>query len=264
MSERTRSLLTRWLGAGLAVVVSVVTLGLAVTGRLTLYISPESAWFAAAGAVVTIAFAVWSCTLPLGAELDHDHDHAPAHGGADEHDGEMTRSPARRMLGTAAVVSGGVLASGVVVASLLLPPASLSAELAMAKAEAQTVLFAGADDVVLGVADTSAFGVGDWASVFATATRPENYDGSTVTLTGFVTPTDDPDRPGLTRLVITHCVIDAQPATLPVGAEAWAEGLETGQWVEITGTVRVGDDGALRVDPTDVVAIDEPGDPYEY
>src|SRR5690606_25960670 len=139
---------------------------------------------------------------------------------------------------------------------------SLSAELAMAKAEAQTVLFAGADDIVLGVADTSTFGVGDWASVFATATRPENYDGSTVTLTGFVTPTDDPERPGLTRLVITHCVIDAQPATLPVGAEAWADGLETGQWVEIDGTVRVGDDGALRVEPTEVVAIDEPGDPY--
>src|SRR5690606_9537705 len=114
------------LGAGLAVVVSVVTLSLAVTGRLTLYISPESVWFASAGAVVTIAFAVWSCTLPLGEELDHDHGHA--HGDADDHGTAVAQTPARSMLGTAAVALGGALASGVVVASLVLPPASLSAE----------------------------------------------------------------------------------------------------------------------------------------
>ncbi len=34
--------------------------------------------------------------------------------------------------------------------------------------------------------DTASFGVGDWASVFATATNPEAFDGDTVTLTGFV------------------------------------------------------------------------------
>ncbi len=66
----------------------------------------------------------------------------------------------------------------------------------------------------------------------------------------------------LTRMVITHCVIDAQPATLPVDVDASA--YDTGQWIEVTGTVRADDDGTLRIEPTDVVAIDEPGDPYEY
>ena len=103
--------------------------------------------------------------------------------------------------------------------------------------------------------------MGDWASVFATATNTAAYDGKTVTLTGFVTPTDA-DGVNLTRLVITHCVIDAQPATLPVTIDAGE--FDTGQWVEVEGTVKADADGSLHVEPTTVTAIDEPSDPYEY
>ncbi len=245
---------------GLATVVSIVTLGLGLTGRLTLYISPESVWFACAAAVVTLAGAIWSCTLPLGAESDHGHDHGHDHGSSDDHRDAAAASP-RRAFATAGTVTGGVIASGVVVAALVLPPASLSVELAMSRAGEQTALFVGADDVTLGVADTSTFGVGDWASVFATATNTAAYDGKTVSLTGFVTPADA-DGVNLTRLVITHCVIDAQTATLPVTIDAGE--FKTGQWVQVEGTVKADADGRLHVDPTSVDPIDEPGDPYEY
>ena len=255
-SARRRALGSRWLGIGLATIVAVVTLGLGLTGRLNLYISPESVWFACAAAVVTLAGAIWSCTLPLGSEGDHGHDHGA---GADaDADAPASR---RRSLALAGTVTGGVVASGVVIAALVLPPASLSVELAMSRVGEQTALFAGADDVTLGVADTATFGVGDWASVFATATNTASYDGKTVTLTGFVTPTDG-DGVNLTRMVITHCVIDAQPATVPVTIDAGE--FDTGQWVEIEGTVKADADGALHVDPTTVTPIDEPGDPYEY
>ena len=249
MSEhsRARALGTRWLGIGLATVIAVVTLGLGVTGRLTLYISPESVWFACAAAVVTLAGAIWSCTLPLGAEEGHDHGHEHAH--------------APTPLATAATVTGGVIASGVVAAALVLPPASLSVELAMSRSGESSALFAGADDVTLGVADTSKFEVGDWASVFATATNTASFDGTAVTLTGFITPAGG-DGVNLTRLVITHCVIDAQPANLPVTIDAGE--YETGQWVRVTGTVKADADGSLHVAPTAVEAIDEPEDPYEY
>ena len=250
---------------GLAAVISVVTLGLGVTGRLTLYISPESVWFACAGAVVTLAGAIWSFTLPLGEEGDHGHDHEPLRPADAADDAPHDRQPAspRRTLATVGAVAGGVVATGVVAAALVLPPASLSVELAMSRAVEQSALFAGADTVTLGVADTSTFGVGDWSSVFATATNTTAYDGAPVTLTGFVTPGGSgDDGVNLTRLVITHCVIDAQTATLPVSVDP--SEYDTGQWVEITGTVRADADGALRIEPTDVVAIDEPEDPYEY
>ncbi|WP_152926241.1 TIGR03943 family putative permease subunit [Microbacterium sp. GCS4] len=261
-ATRRRALVTRWLGVGLASVVSVVTLGLGLTGRLTLYISPESVWFACAAAVVTLAGAIWSFALPLGDEEDHGHDHG--HGDAhDPGNEEADAAPAspRRVLAVAGTVTGGVVASGVVIAALVLPPASLSVELAMSRAGEQTALFVGADDVTLGVADTATFGVGDWASVFATATNTAAYDGKTVSLTGFVTPADA-DGVNLTRLVITHCVIDAQTATLPVTIDAGE--FSTGQWVQVEGTVKADADGRLHVEPTSVKEIDEPGDPYEY
>ena len=75
LSDRTRSLVNRWLGVGLAAVIAVITLGLGVTGRLNLYISPDTVWFACIAATITLAIAVWTCTLPLGAEGDHGHDH---------------------------------------------------------------------------------------------------------------------------------------------------------------------------------------------
>ncbi|MFJ6533034.1 TIGR03943 family putative permease subunit [Microbacterium sp. NPDC091662] len=282
-ATRIRALGTRWLGVGLAAVISVVTLGLGLTGRLNLYISPESVWFACTAAVVTLAGAIWSCTLPLGEEGDHGHDHGPVpapvahvdHDGSDHdsadhdsagHDGaghDGSPASSRRTLAGVAAVAGGVIASGVVVAGLVLPPASLSVELAMSRAGEQSALFAGADSVALGVADTSTFGVGDWASVFTAATNTAAYDGAAVKLTGFVTPgASGDDGVNLTRLVITHCVIDAQTAVLPVDVKS--DEYATGQWVEITGTVRADADGKLRIEPTDVVAIDEPGDPYEY
>ncbi|WP_308288625.1 TIGR03943 family putative permease subunit [Microbacterium resistens] len=268
-SRRLRGLGTRWLGVGLAAVISVVTLVLGVTGRLTLYISPETVWFACAAAVVTLIGAVWSCTLPLGTEDDHGHDHGQAHDhghDAAEAGAGHRRGPVRRAAGTAAVVTGGVLATGVAAGALFLPPASLSVDLAMSRAPGSDVLFAGADTVTLGAAtDTSVFGIGDWASVFATAARPETYDGAEVTLTGFLTPAgDEGDEARLTRMVITHCVIDAQPAAVPVQIDAWQSDYAVGDWVEVTGTVRALEDGTLRVEPSGVTRVDEPGDPYEH
>lgn len=248
---------SRWLGLGLAVAISIVTLGLAFTGQLTLYISPESIWFACAGAVLVLAGAVWSFALPLGEEADHGHDH-----GHDGEEVEASGAAPRRTLSVVGAISAGVAASAVVVAALVLPPTSLSVELAMSRTDAGGALFAGADTPTLGVADTTTFGIGEWSSVFATATRPEAYDGATVTLTGFVTPGDGSDAVNLTRMIITHCVIDAQPAAVPVGIDAGEFG--TGQWLEVTGTVKADTDGSLRVVPTSAVAIDEPGDPYEY
>ncbi|WP_347104304.1 TIGR03943 family protein [Microbacterium sp. 4R-513] len=249
--RRHRSLINRWLGVGLAAVLAVMTLTLAATGRLGLYLNPDSTWFAVGMAVVVLIGAVLTFALPLGAE-DDDH----AHGGHEPH----RRNP----IAVVATGVGGVAASVLVLTALVAPPASLSAELAMSRDIDAPPLFAGADAVALATTgDTAEFGVGEWSTVFATATNPDAYDGDPVTLTGFVTPGDDGFD--LTRLVITHCVIDAQPASIPVDAAATQqESPATGQWVTITGTVRSSSDGRLAIVADSVELVDEPGDPYEY
>jgi uncharacterized repeat protein (TIGR03943 family) len=272
---------TRWLGVGLAAVLAVVTLGLAFTGRLGLYINPESSWFAVGMAVLVLVGAALSFTLPLGAEADHGHDHGLHHDPDSEsaeastlrqapgprghaHGPSAAHGPTTHPAALAATAIGGVAASGVVLLTLVLPPASLSAELAMSRDVGAPPLFAGSDAVTLAATgDTASFGVGEWATVFATATNPDAFDGDAVTLTGFVTPGDGSESGfDLTRLVITHCVIDAQPASIPIAASDTA--LETGQWVTITGTVASTADGRLSIDAVSVEPIDEPADPYEY
>ncbi len=248
---------TRWLGVGLATVLAVVTIGLAVTGRLGLYINPESSWFAVSMAVVLLVGAALSFLLPLGAETDHGHE--PGHGHDSDHEDEYERDRSAAVV----AVTGGVVASGVVLSILLLPPASLSAQLAMSRDVGAAPLFTGADAVALATTgDTAHFGVGDWASVFATATNPDAFEGDAVTLTGFVTPAAAGDGFALSRIVITHCVIDAQSASVPVAASGASP--DTGEWVTVTGTIRSTSAGRLEISATDVQRIDEPADPYEY
>ena len=284
--SRTGALATRWLGVGLAACLAITTIALWLTGRLALYVNPDSAWFAIGMAVVALVGSIATFALPFGAEADHGHDHEHGHAVApasarreafahadhahtdasDAHDhdahGHLAARPRLTAAGIAAF-SGGLIASGAVVAVLLTPPAALSAELAVSRDVGAPPLFVGADVVTLAASgDTSKFGIGDWSAVFAHATNPETFDGKPVTLTGFITPGQDGATFDLTRLVITHCVIDAQTARLPISANGSAPA--TGQWVTVTGTVRSSGDGALEVRADQVATIDQPTDPYEY
>lgn len=259
---------TRILGVGLAAALAAVTIALALTDRLALYINPSSNPFAISMALLVLIGAVASFALPLGAEADHGHDHG--HDDLEDlHARTQTASRRSAFAGTAAVTAGGVLATGVVAAIVLVPPASLSVQLAMSRDTGSAPLFQGADTVALAATgDTASFGVGEWASVFATATNPEAFAGDEVTLTGFVTPSSPDEGAGggfaLTRLVITHCVIDAQPASVPIAVAAPdGDRWETGQWVTIEGVIR-DVDGDLRIEAQAISAIDEPRDPYEY
>ncbi|WP_292835187.1 TIGR03943 family protein [Microbacterium sp.] len=263
MSEHLLSRLgARLLGVGLAAALAAVTIALALTGQLSLYINPSSAWFAVSMSVIALLGTLASVALPLGAEADHGHDHGETRAGVDHERGDPQRgdhAPRPRTLGLIATVTGGILATGTTAAILLTPPATLSAELAMSRDTGAAPLFQGSDMIALAATgDTASFGVAEWASVFATATNPGAFDGDEVTLTGFVTPGDGGFA--LTRLVITHCVIDAQAATVPISVTGAPD---TGTWVTVTGTIR-DIEGRLQVDAASVDVVDQPQDPYEY
>lgn len=251
----------RMLGVGAVALISALTIALAVTGRLGLYINPESSWFAVSMAALALVGCAISFVLPLGAAEDHGHDHGDAPAADHDHHDHDERSPRtpRQVVGTAATVAGGALALGLAGTMLVVPPATLSAELAASRTTGSAPLFQNADTVALAITgDTASFGIGDWASVFATATDPEVFDGTEISLTGFVAPGQQGFA--LTRLIITHCVIDAQPASLPVATDDIPR---KGQWVTVTGTIR-DVDGQLQVTAASVEQIDEPKDPYEF
>ena len=249
----------RMLGVGAVALISALTIALALTGRLGLYINPESSWFAVSMAALALVGSVVSFLLPLGAAEDHGHDHGDAPAADHDHDHNRVSRTPRQLAGTAATVAGGVLALGLAGTMVVVPPATLSAELAASRTTGAAPLFQNADTVALAITgDTASFGIGDWASVFATATDPEVFDGTEISLTGFVAPGQKGFA--LTRLIITHCVIDAQPASLPVAADDIPR---KGQWVKVSGTIR-DVEGQLQVKAASVTPIDEPKDPYEF
>lgn len=232
---------------------AVITIVLVATGKIALYINPDSAWFAVGMAVVALVACIGSFAIKLGDEQDHGHDS----------DGSAEHEYKPRPVAAIATGIGGMIAVVVTGAALILPPASLSAQTAMDRDIGVTPLFGGDDMISLATTgDTATFGVGDWSTVFATASDGRLYEGTDVTLTGFVTPEANDGGAQLTRLVVTHCVIDAQPASVPLGD--LPEVPETGQWVNVTGTVVSDAAGNLSVKAESVEEIDEPADPYEY
>lgn len=163
-----------------------------------------------------------------------------------------------------ASVGGGALASVFVVGSLILAPASLSAELSLERSTGGPPQLPGSSTITLAsTADTSEFGVGEWSSLIATTTDPAGFIGSPATLVGFVGDGDLANF-DLTRLVIVHCVIDAQAATVPVVQPDQETDVATGEWVQIDGTMARDAEGALVLQASTVTPIDEPEDPYEH
>ncbi|WP_409047655.1 DUF1980 domain-containing protein [Microbacterium sp. HA-8] len=298
-----RALGLRWLGVGLASALAVVTLGLWATGRIGLYINPDAAWWVVSMSILLLVVGVASCAVPISRdEHDHAGGHAPDAASAppasaaaaaaapptrarardaarlshragpgashpqfatgEQHD-DRTDAPRRAPFAAAATAIGAVISTVFVTLAVALPPASLSAELALARSTgAPPVLSTSATLALASSDDTSSFGVGEWASVLATTTDPARFVGEPATLVGFVAPGEDGTF-DLTRLVIVHCVIDAQAASVPVTVRDVDGDLEPGQWVEVSGEfARQG--GGLVLQPASVQAVAEPGDPYEY
>lgn len=260
--RRGLALGTRWLGVGLAACIAVVTLGLAVTGRIGLYVNPDASWWAVSMSIVVLLGAIASCAVPISG---HHHGHDPADATPDDHDHDHDELPPRAPAAVVLTVIGGVAASVFVVAALALPPASLSAELALARSSGVPPQLASSATLALASSgDTSDFGIGEWSAVAATTTDPSAFAGDAATLEGFVGPGATDDGFALTRLVIVHCVIDAQAASVAVAAPGWSEDLAVGQWVQVAGAFAQDASGSLVFEPASITPIDEPGDPYEY
>ena len=96
------------------------------------------------------------------------------------------------------------------------------------------------------------------------------YTGTAVDASGFVLPSaeDSENVFYITRFVVTHCAIDAQPVGVPVYLPGWREEYEADQWVEASGALganpaQSGTDPLVLV-PEQLAGIDEPSDPYVY
>ncbi|QEO08924.1 TIGR03943 family putative permease subunit [Protaetiibacter larvae] len=237
----------------LSLVGIVAIAGLALTGRLGLYIHPRYFVFTVimagiAAVVVLAAFAL----LPTAASDDD---------GYDGHEHGPTRAAGWQ------VAASAVLIALTAVALLVLPPATLtSSTVEQRDLNGSTA----STNVQLVGGDDSALTVKDWAGLLRQGVGDDYLAGKTPTLVGFVTPdADDPDNVFyVTRFVITCCAVDAQPVGVPVYLPGWQGEYATDSWVSVTGAFidnpSTSSMQPIVLSPAEVVATDQPEQPYVY
>jgi uncharacterized repeat protein (TIGR03943 family) len=231
----------------------VATLALAAAGDLTLYIHPRYVVFTVVltlvGAVL-FALAVWFAATGAADAHEghghHDHDH--------DHEGARARRwRAIPAVGTAALVLVAALAL------LVAPPATLSAERALTSTAAAD----GGGDVpapVLVGSDPTRFSIRDWATILGTGSTANDLVGQRADVTGIVL-LDGAGTARIGRYAVTCCTVDAQLFAVPVDRATLPAGVESGDWVRVTGTFADGE-GATRLVADSAEEVPEPDDPY--
>ncbi len=106
---------------------------------------------------------------------------------------------------------------------------------------------------------TQNFNVLEWLAAWDSDPTQRKYLGAPVVVTGFITLTDGQHY--VSRILITCCVIDAQPVRLAVTSESGLP--DEGVWVEVRGVMTV-KDGKPLVKAQTVTQIEPPEQQYVY
>ncbi len=209
----------RWRGIALAAVAVVLTMWLAATGQLILYIHPRYVVFTAIMGGIALVMVVASFAVRHG----HSHDETP------------TRAQ------KITTVAGAVVALVLAAAMIVVPPATLSSATAIQR-DVGAASAGGTGQTVAGVSSASAaafrkFTVSDWSSLLRQTSDPAFYAGKPAEVLGFVTTdrTDPANLFYLTRFVITCCAVDAQPIGVPVYLPGWEQKYPQNTWLSVRG-----------------------------
>ena len=92
---------------------------------------------------------------------------------------------------------------------------------------------------------------------------------SVIAMLGFVSP--DPESEDVfyvTRFVVTHCVIDAQPVGVPIYQPGWQDALQADDWVDVSGVFSAdpttsGSHPVVQL-PSQLDPVEAPEDPYVF
>lgn len=244
----------RWRGVVIIGTMAAITLWLAVSGQLVLYIHPRYIVFTVTMSIIAVVLSV----LAVSSRRQHD----------DEHGAPPERR--ERMLGLTAAAIAGVFTLGMVV----IPPATLSTATAQQREVNATASTDSASLEQASTADAEAiarFTVREWSSVLRQTSDLGFFEGKPATaLLGFVTPdTDDPDNMFyVSRFVVTCCAVDAQPLGVPVHLPGWQASFAEGTWVEVSGPFasnpsRTSSQPIVLI-PESVEAVEQPREPYLF
>jgi len=260
--------LDRWRGVVLGAVVLVVTIWLAWTNQLVLYIHPRYIVFTLVMSLIGLVFVVASFVTQRP-DVEHDHDPDP------DHDLAFSRSsPASRRVPTILAFAAFALSAMFALSLLVIPPSTLTSATVDQRAINSTGVGSEIQSIdAAAVASNDSFAsftVLDWASLLGQSSDANFYEGKPVDVVGFVTadPDDAENIFYVSRFIVTCCAVDAQPVGVPVYLPGWADSFAIDQWVRVTGEFapnvsRMSTQPLAIRDPT-VTTVDVPDEPYLF
>lgn len=244
----------RWRGVVIIAVMAAITLWLAASGQLVLYIHPRYILFTVIMAIIALVAAVAAVATPR----QHDDEGLPL------------PPPRSRAVGLAAAGLAAAFTLGMVV----IPPATLST----ATAEQREINATASDDAetlaAVSSADAAAvanFTVREWSTVLRQTSDLAFFDDKPASgLLGFVTAdADDPESIFyVSRFAVTCCAVDAQPLGVPVYLPGWADTYPPDTWVQVSGAFESNPSRSsttpIVLIPDAVEAVDQPSEPYLF
>lgn len=251
---RTWRRVQRWRGVVIIGAMGAVTLWLAATGQLVLYIHPRYIVFTVTMAVIVVAATVFALATPR------------------HHDDEALAPPNRRSRALGLTAAG--LAAAFTLGMVLIPPATLGT----ATAQQRQINATASDDAeqlaAVSSADANtvaAFTVREWSTVLRQTSDLAFFADKPVTaLLGFVTAdTEDPDNMFyVSRFAVTCCAVDAQPLGVPIHLPGWAGQYPADTWVQVSGVFgsnpsRVSSQPVVLLVDT-VEMVEQPREPYLF
>lgn len=243
-----------WRGVIAIAVLATVSLWLAWAGMLGFYIHPRYNLFTTSMALVAMVLLVIAVTT-RSPSARHDHDHEP-----------IRPRRGRPLEGVSLAV---VL--GLVLAAVVLPPATLSSATAENRSSNEVDALGGATipEGDVGAEIFATLTVRDWASLLSQNQNPSFYRGKQVNTVGIVSSSDSSDDVFLlTRFVVTCCAVDAQPVSIPVYLPGWQNDLAVDSWVRIEGGFQPSPVGATQgpvvLVPLTITQEAVPREPYLF
>ncbi len=233
---------------------AVITLWLAASGQLVLYIHPRYIVFT----VTMASIAVVASVLALASPRHHDDEHGAP--------------PSRRSRALGFTAAG--LAVAFTLGMVLIPPATLSTATAQQREINATASDSAEQLAAVSNADSAtvaAFTVREWSTVLRQTSDLAFFADKPVTaLLGFVSA--DPEDPDnmfyVSRFAVTCCAVDAQPLGVPVYVPGWAERYSPDTWVVVSGEFTSNpspkSDRAVVLVPDQVEVVEQPREPYLF
>lgn len=237
-----------WIGLFVAVSLIVLSLWLAVHGKLAMYIHPRYIWF-----TVILCGLALLCIIAEAA----------------------TRETTPKLTSTvrATTIAAGVICAAFCLVFAILRPSGLTSSAVGQRGINTAALTINADasltDLSSAQVDYTQFSIKEWASLLSQTNDSALFAGKPASITGFVSPTPDnnPNVFYVSRFVMTCCAVDARPIGVPVYKPGWQKEYKTDQWLDVQGSFRQNPESGpngIVLEPQNITPTEEPEKPYVY